>query len=104
MRELFVTKLYEADIGDQALLGDLAHSIRTLAQDDGAGRRWSRECGYKGYTSLASLNDLPKRDPAFAEVTRLIKPHAARFAKECSLKLERKMRLDSLWVNLLPSG
>ena len=103
-RTLFATKVYEAEIGDDALLADLAHSIRTLAQDDMAGRKWSRDCGYRGYTSYASLNDLPKRDPAFSEVVRGVKPHVARFAEECGLKLERKLRLDSLWVNLLPAS
>jgi uncharacterized protein (TIGR02466 family) len=102
VRSLFVTRLYEAEIGDGALLSELAHSIRTLAQDDEAGRRWSRECGYKGYTSYASLNDLPRRDPAFAEVSRLLKPHALAFAEACAFKLDRRLRLDSLWVNLLP--
>src|SRR4051812_26094198 len=101
-RALFVTKVYEAELGDNELLSELAHSIRTLAQDDAAGRKWSCECGYKGYTSYASLNDLPKRDPAFADLARLLKPHAGRFAKECGLRLERALRLDSLWVNLLP--
>ena len=43
VRDLFVTKLYEAEIGDEALLADLAHSIRSLAQDDEAGTHWSRE-------------------------------------------------------------
>ena len=50
-RTLFATPLYDADLGDPALLADLAHSIRTLAADDGAGKRWSRDKGYKGYTS-----------------------------------------------------
>jgi uncharacterized protein (TIGR02466 family) len=103
-RSLFVTQVYEADIADEALLDELAHSIRTLARDDEAGRRWSRECGYKGYTSYASLNDLPKRDPAFADLARKLAPHAARFAKECAFKLDRKLKLDSLWVNRLPVG
>ena len=66
MRSLFATKLYEAKIGDRTLLAELAHSIRSLAADDQAGRRWSREHRYSGYTSYASLNDLPKRDPALA--------------------------------------
>lgn len=101
-RSLFATQLYEAEIADEALLGELAHSIRTLAEDDQAGRRWSRECGYTGYTSYASLNDLTKRDPAFAELVRALKPHVARFAAECAFKLDRKLKLDSLWVNLLP--
>jgi uncharacterized protein (TIGR02466 family) len=101
-RSLFVTKIYEAEVANEILLGELAHSIRILAQEDEAGRRWSRECGYKGYTSYASLNDLPKRDPAFADVSRLLKTHVARFADECAFKLDRKLKLDSLWVNLLP--
>jgi uncharacterized protein (TIGR02466 family) len=103
-RPLFITQLYEADLGDNALLADLAHSIRTLAQDDEAGRRWSKEHRYAGYTSYASLNDLPRRDPAFAELAKLLARHAAKLADECAFDLGRKPKLDSLWVNLLKSG
>ena len=104
VRSLFVTRLYEAELGDDALLGDLAHSIRSLAADDGAGRRWSRDKGYKGYTSYASLDDLPRRDPAFADLVKLLNRHAAAFAAELAFDLPRKLRLDSLWVNLLKPG
>ena len=102
VRSLFVTSLYEADIADRALIDELAHSIRSLAADDKAGRGWSREHGYNGYTSYASLDDLPVRDPAFGELKRLLTRHAAAFAKE--LAWDAKPRLDSLWVNLLKSG
>ena len=102
VRSLFVTPLYEAEIASESLVRELKHSIRTLAKDDEAGRRWSREYGYAGYTSYASLNDLTKRDPAFGDLARLLKPHVAAFAKACAFKLERPLRLDSLWVNLLP--
>ena len=101
---LFATGLYEAVVDDQALLGDLAHSIRTLAKDDTAGQRWSREKGYKGYTSYASLNDLPRRDPAFAELKKILDRHAAKFAGDLAFDLGRKPRLDSLWVNLMKPG
>ena len=101
VRRLFVTNLYEAELGDEQLLAELAHSIRTLAQDDGAGVRWSSEHGYKGYTSYASLDDLQKRDPAFADLGKLLTRHAVAFAKECAFDLQRKPRLDSLWANLL---
>jgi len=104
MRNLFVTKLYDSELGDDALLHDLARSIRALAKDDTGGIRWSKEQRYAGYTSYASLNDLPKRDPAFADVARLLTRHAAKFASECAFDLSRKPRLDSLWVNLLRSG
>jgi uncharacterized protein (TIGR02466 family) len=100
-RALFVSRLYEAELGDEDLMEELAHSIRTLAEDDQAGRRWSRERRYAGYTSYASLNDLPMRDPAFADFAKILTRHAGEFAKQCAFVLNRKPRLDSLWVNLL---
>jgi uncharacterized protein (TIGR02466 family) len=103
-RTLFVTRLYEAELGDAELLGELAHSIRTLANDDEAGRRWSRGHRYAGYTSYASLNDLPRRDPDIADLAKVLTRHAAKFAEECAFDLARKPKLDSLWVNLLKSG
>ena len=51
-RSLFPTQLYEADLGDEALLGDLAHSIRTLAR----GRR-GRAALVEG-PSLCRLHEL----------------------------------------------
>ena len=104
MRSLFVTNLYEAELGDDALLDELAHSIRALAADDTAGIRWSRDKGYRGYTSYASLNDLPRRDPAFMDLKKLLDRHAAKFAAELAFDLPRKPKLDSLWVNLLKAG
>jgi len=99
VRSLFVTKLYEAEIGDGDLLADLAHSIRALARDDEAGRDWSRANRYSGYTSYASLNDLPRRDPAFAELAKVLKRHATDFARD--LEWDAKPKLDSLWAHLL---
>ena len=104
VRALFPTHLYEAEIGDAALLDELAHSIRSLARDDAAGIGWSREKSYSGYTSYASLNDLPKRDPVIADLAKLLVKHAAKFAIEAGLELGRRPRLDSLWVNLLKGG
>lgn len=102
MRQLFATPLYEARIGDDGLLAELAHSVRTLAEDDRAGIQWSRDHGYKGYTSYASLNDLTRRDPAFEDLKRALTKHAAAFAK--LLAWTARPKLDSLWVNLLKGG
>ncbi len=104
VRSLFPTLLYEAEIGEPTLLAQLSHSIRSLARDDRAGARWSRDKAYQGYTSYASLNDLPKRDPAFADLAKLLARHAAKFAEAAAFDLSRKPRLDSLWVNLLKAG
>lgn len=101
-RKLFTTPLYEGQLGDPDLLADLAYSIRVLAEDDGAGRRWSEEKGYKGYTSYASLNDLTVRDPAFDDLKRILTKHAMAFAKLLAWNV--KPKLDSLWVNLMKPG
>ena len=103
-RRLFATLLHESELHDPALLGDLAASIRALAAEDDAGVRWSRDHGYRGYTSYASLNDLPKRDPAFADLAKLVTRQATTFAEELEFDLARKPRLDSLWANLLRGG
>jgi uncharacterized protein (TIGR02466 family) len=104
-RSLFTTPLYEGDLGNPALLDELADAVRTLAAEDRAGRAWSKAKGYRGYTSYASLNDLPRRDPRFADLVRLLDKHVAAFAKACAFDLAgRKLKLDSLWVNVLKPG
>ena len=104
-RPLFCTPLYEAALSDDALLAELADAVRALAAEDRAGRAWSKANGYRGYTSYASLNDLPRRDPRFADLVRALDRHAAAFAKACAFDLAgRKLKLDSLWVNLLKPG
>ena len=102
VRGLFATSLYEAELGDPELLDELAHSIRSLARDDQAGRAWCRDHAYHGYTSYASLNDLPRRDPAFAELAKALSKHARIFASD--LAWDHSPKLDSLWVNLLKAG
>src|SRR5690348_12713444 len=104
MRNLFATKLYSEQLDRPELLRELAHSIRSLAEDDAAGRRWSQEHRYPGYTSYSSLNDLPKRDPAFAALTKSLTQHAAKFSTKAGFDLGRRPKLDSLWVNLLKSS
>ncbi len=103
-RSLFATRFYESLLADDTLLADLDHSCRTLAEDDRAGRRWSKAHGYRGYTSYASLDDLPQRDPVFADLVKALNRHVAAFARDCAFQLARPLRLDSLWVNVLVRG
>jgi uncharacterized protein (TIGR02466 family) len=104
-RSLFATRFYEAALDEPGFLAELEEACRALAAEDEAGRRWSREHRYRGYTSYASLNDLPTRDPRFAELVRRLNRHVAAFAEECAFDLSgRRLRLDSLWVNLLKAG
>ena len=105
MRLLFPTPLWLDRLDDAALLAELAHSCRALAQDDSAGRRWSRDHRYRGYTSYASLNDLPTRDPAFRDLARWLVRQATSFGAASHLDLAgRKPKLDSLWINVLKPG
>ncbi len=105
VRRLFASLLYEGQLDDADLLEEIEQSCWALAEDDRAGRRWSKEHGYRGYTSYASLNDLPVRDPVFADLRKKLDRHVARFAEECAFDLGgRKLKLDSLWVNVLKPG
>ena len=104
-RSLFTTLFYEGALDAPDLLSELEESCLLLADEDEAGRRWCREHNYRGYTSYASLNDLPSRDPRFADLVRLLNRHVAAFAADCAFDLGgRRLKLDSLWVNVLKPG
>jgi len=103
-RSLFATRFSQSLLADDALLAELDHGCRTLAEDDRAGRGWSKAHGYRGYTSYASLDDLPQRDPVFADLVKALNRHVAAFAKECGFDLARPLKLDSLWVNVMKRG
>ena len=105
VRMLFSTLLSEGQIDDPALVAELENSCRVLARDDKAGRAWSVDHGYPGYTSYASLNDLPRRDPAFDDLRRILDRHVRAFAEAAHFDLGgKKPKLDSLWVNILRPG
>ncbi len=104
VRTLFATRFSQTELGDPPLLAELGDACRDLAAQDRAGRDWSRAHGYRGYTSYASLDDLPVRDPRFGDLVRHLNRHVAAFADACALDLPRKLRLDNLWVNILKSG
>ena len=106
LETFFPTKLYRARLkGSDALNADLVRSARVLANEDKAGREWCRTHGYRGYTSYASLNDLPWRDPAFAALKEQLDEHAIQFARDLDFDLAgRSLEIDSMWVNVLSPG
>jgi uncharacterized protein (TIGR02466 family) len=105
---LFATKIYRAELaGAKAdrLNRDIAAASLSIAEDDLAGQRWCARNGYPGYTSYASLDDLPWRVPVFGELVKALDGHVGAFAKEFDYALRgRKLILDSLWINVLPPG
>ena len=101
---LFVTPLYRAEL-EQVDAAEMARSCRLMEKGDKAGRSWSKSHGYKGYTSYASLNDLPTRSPEFGALKVTLDDHAAAFATSAAFDLgRRRLKLDSLWVNILAPG
>jgi len=110
LRELFVTRLYEASLAEAkdfaALNRDLEDACQMLAREDLAGRAWCRAQGYGGYTSYASLGDLPQRATAFADLKRRLDRHVSAFAADLAFDLgpRGRLKLDSFWVSLLKPG
>ena len=104
--DLFPTRIYRAEkIAPAKLNTELEAVSLSLAMDDQAGLRWCERHGYPGYTSYASLNDLPWRFPEFAKLVKLIDKHALSFAKALYWDLRgTKPVCDSLWVNVMPEG
>ena len=108
IKSLFVTRLYQAALSEHKPTVDSAELEATclsIADDDEAGQDWCEENDFPGYTSYASLDDLPWRFPIFADLVKALDAHVAEFSKDLAFDLnDRKLVLDSLWVNILPTG
>ncbi|MBE1285945.1 MAG: hypothetical protein GJ676_21710 [Rhodobacteraceae bacterium] len=108
IESLFVTRLYRASLsefGPKIDADELESSCYVIADDDEAGQLWCEEKGYPGYTSYASLTDLPWRFPIFADLVKSLDKHVAAFAKDLEFDLDGKaLQLEDLWINILPPG
>lgn len=109
IRDLFVTRVYEASLaaaaGFEAFNADLLSACGMVAAEDRAGQAWCKAHDYSGYTSYASLDDLPRRATVFGDLKRRLDRHAATFAKSLDFDLQGgRLTLDSLWVSVLRPG
>ena len=108
IESLFVTRLYHARLSekdDPVDTSELESSCWSIAEDDKAGQDWCDENGYPGYTSYASLTDLPYRFPIFKDLVKVLDKHVAAFAKDLAFDLDgRKLKLEDIWINILPQG
>ncbi len=105
---LFVTRLYRAQLSELGAAPDpeeLEASCYSIAEDDEAGQEWCEANGYPGYTSYASLTDLPWRFPIFKDLVDLLDKHVAAFAEDLEFDLDGKpLTLEDIWINILPEG
>ncbi len=108
IESLFVTRLYRAHLSEHGKPIDpqeLEVSCYSIAEDDEAGQEWCENNDYPGYTSYASLTDLPWRFPIFADIVESLDQHVAAFAKDLDFDLDgRALKLEDLWINILPEG
>lgn len=108
IRSLFATRLYRAPLSEHAPRVDsdeLAASCYSIAEDDEAGQDWCERNAYPGYTSYASLTDLPWRFPIFADLVASLDAHVAAFAEDLEFDLgDKALVLEDLWINILPEG
>ena len=102
---LFATSIQQSRLPDGPLLDELNDACWMIEDGDHAGHDWCDREGYPGYTSYASLDDLPQRAPAFADLVAELDKFANAFAKERFWDLgTAKLQCDSLWVNILGEG
>ena len=109
LRALFATRIYQAELsgepGFEDFNAELEDACRMLAAEDRAGRAWCKAHGYRGYTSYASLDDLPRRASVFGRLKTRLDRHAAAYARALGFDLGgRRLKLDSLWANVMRSG
>ncbi|MEY8829766.1 2OG-Fe(II) oxygenase family protein [Sedimentitalea sp. XS_ASV28] len=107
IESLFVTRLYRAALNEFGDIppDELETSCLSIAEDDEAGQDWCEQNGYPGYTSYASLTDLPWRFPIFGDLVAALDRHVAAFAKDLEFDLDgRDLKLEDIWINILPEG
>jgi uncharacterized protein (TIGR02466 family) len=99
--QLFPTLLGRSNLGTR-LNPELEAAALLIAAEDRAGQRWAKAHGYRGYTSYASLDDLPLRAPVFADLVRRIDREVSAFGRKAQFELgRRRLKLDSLWINVM---
>ena len=101
IHHLFATSLYGAPLG-APLQSELEAACLKLAAEDEAGRAWSKAARYRGYTSFASIHDLPGKAPIFAALVANLDRHIAAFSQAVEFDMQgRRLVLDSIWVNVM---
>ena len=102
---LFASRLHRTQIQAPDLVSELEASCWMIEDGDQAGHDWCEREGYPGYTSYASLNDLPARAPAFAALIEELDRAAKAFAEAQHWDLgTAKLVCDSFWINILGEG
>lgn len=110
VQAFFPTQIYFADLqrnkaSREAFHGRLLREIAEIKFMDKAGIAWSKANYANGFTSFASVNNLQKRSPTFAELEELLDQHVARYAKALDFDLKgKRLSMTNCWVNIMPKN
>lgn len=105
LTSLFPTRIQLQNVSDPAFVEDLEAACWMIEDGDTAGHEWCERERYPGYTSYASLDDLPLRAPAFSDLVSRLDEYARTFADALHWDLgNARLKCDSLWVNVLGEG
>lgn len=107
-RAWFPTLIYCEPLQSSGLArfnAELADECRRLRDYDRAGRRWSEKNYPGGYTSYASMNQLPRFSSTFAGLEKKLTRHARAFSRRLDFDLRgRTIRMSDCWVNIMPTA
>jgi uncharacterized protein (TIGR02466 family) len=105
MQALFSTLIETRTLGDATLRAGLERCALVLLDEDAAGNAWCAREGYPGYTSYASLDDLPQRFAEFAELKTALDAAAGEYARALHWDMAGlALDLDAIWVNVFGEG
>jgi uncharacterized protein (TIGR02466 family) len=102
----FATKIYHAPLLRRAAVRKLNEQLFKEAEDisslDPAGQAWSKKNYRNGYTSFASVNELQKISPTFAQLESAINPHVEKYTRALDFDLGGKaLRMTNCWLNVM---
>lgn len=97
---VFPTFIFQGRISKRNLNRELAREIAILSDMDEDGRRWSQKNYVGGYSSYASLTQLHKTSPHFAELEKALRPAVRAYVKRLNWNLlNRKLTMTTCWAN-----
>ena len=103
--KLFPTQIYctrNSSASSTGLRERLVRESLVFKEIDEIGKNWSKKNYLSGYTSYASITDLPFRSSNFEVLKRFIDREVKKFAKILDLDLGKgKLIMHECWVNVM---
>ncbi len=106
MKVFFETRIEKKKLGiPLALLTGIKNTALKMPAMDQAGLKWSKKNYPKGYTSYGSLSELHLQFTVFERLKEALDKEVHLFVRKLGFfEANCKLKLTSLWVNLMPEG